>query len=113
MNIEQPCDKCLCSCWAVDKQMQKHIETIEIDEQGVRCPKGVHETEHNTIIMNMKIPQTKRNNTTIRWNITEETDWDAFNKKLEEKTSPMDYETLQKYIIETMEQTITRKTTET
>ena len=88
---------------------KKHIETIEIDEQGVRRPKGVHKTDHNTIIMNMRIPQRKKNCTTIRWNITEETDWDTSNTKLEEKTPPTDSEIPQKYIIQTMEQTITRK----
>ena len=60
VNRNKTEERSIIDYFLVDKQIQKHIETVEIDEQGVRRPKGVHETDHNTIIMNMKIIQTKK-----------------------------------------------------
>lgn len=92
-----------------ERTIARNIEYMEIDDKGIRRPSGLHETDHNTITMKIKIPSKKEKREITRWNIKETTNWEKYNEILQNKTTPENYEQLQDNIKKTLEEAIGKK----
>ena len=63
----------------------KSIQTLIIDEEGHLRVKGKHETDHNTILMSIKINDPREPTYRESWKTDNREGWKQFNKSIQEK----------------------------
>ena len=63
----------------------KSIQTLIIDEEGHLRVKGKHETDHNTILMSIKINDPREPTYRESWKTDNREGWKQFNKTVQEK----------------------------
>ena len=80
-----------------------------IDEEGNHRPKGIKETDHNTILVEMKIEIKKPIKKVTRWNIKEDTDWKKYNTIIQEPPNINTYEEFGQRINKALEATVGKK----
>ena len=83
-NRHNPNEKSVIDYILVDKEIENQIEEIIIDEIGIYRLKGRTESDHNTILMDIKINHTKRNKKTItKWNTGTRQEWKNYNELID------------------------------
>ena len=78
----------------VDKKMKRYMEEIQIDEEGNHRPKGKNETDHNTITVKFNISTKIKGKAKYVWDINKSTDWDLYNKLIENRETIKTYDDL-------------------
>ena len=58
------------------------ITTVIVDEEGHLRIKGKNETDHNTLLMTMKINDTRKPKYIKKWNLGNREGWKEFNDKV-------------------------------
>ena len=95
------------------QNIKPNIRRVEIDEEGIRRPKGKNETDHNTITVELDLKTRRSQKTITKWNITEETNWKLYNEILSEEPEITTYEEWENRIKEALLRTAGRKTIKT
>ena len=66
----------------VSPRIMSGINTVIVDEEGHLSIKGKNETDHNTLLMTMKINDTRKPKYIKKWNLGNKEGWKEFNKKV-------------------------------
>ena len=87
-----------------------------IDEEGTLRIRGKTESDHNTILMAIKVNNPRKREYITKWKLENKEGGNQFNKKIKEEInqselSKRDYEETERIIINTMEQTVGRQKT--
>ena len=96
--------------------IKRNTNSIIVDEEGIIRPKGKNETDHNTIVMKMKINNTRKKTYQERWNTNNQKGWEAFNKEIQKenekgKLQERDYKEIESTIKRILKNTIGKKKT--
>ena len=94
--------------------IERNTTSLIIDERGTLRIKGKKESDHNTILMAIKVNNPMKREHTTKWKLENKEGWNQFNKKIKEENnqselSKRDYEKTERIIINTMEQTVGRQ----
>ena len=92
-------------------QIASNIQTIIVDEEGILRIKGKNETDHNTIMMSLKINDARKPTFEEKWMLNNEKGWKKFNKTIQEaysknKINTNDCQKTEKDIIKILKETI-------
>lgn len=66
-------------------EIENAITSIIIDEEGAHRIKSKKESDHNTILMTIKINTPRMPQYTERWKLNNKEGWKEFNKKMEDE----------------------------
>ena len=66
----------------VSPRIMSGINTVIVDEEGHLGIKGKNETDHNTLLMTMKMNHTRKPKYIKKWNLGNKEGWKEFNKKV-------------------------------
>ena len=86
------------------------VKKIEIDEEGLRRPKGKNETDHNTILIEIDTKTRKSRKSITKWNISDETKWNMYNEALKAEPEVTTYEEWETRVKEALLKTVGTKT---
>ena len=96
--------------------IERNTTSLIIDKEGTLRIKGKKESDHNTILMAIKVNNPRKREYITKWKLENKEGWNQFNKKIKEKNnqselSKRDYEDTERTIIKTMEETVGRQKT--
>ena len=82
-----------------------------VDEEGIHRIKGKNETDHNTIMMSLRINDARKPTFEEKWMLNNKEGWKKFNKTIQEaysknKINTNDYQKTEKDIIKILKETI-------
>ena len=90
---------------------ERNTTSLTIDEEGTLRIKGKKESDHNTILMAIKVNNPRKREYITNWKLDNKEGWNQFNKKIKEENnqselSKQDYADTERIIIKTMEETV-------
>ena len=96
--------------------IERNTTSLIIDKEGTLRIKGKKESDHNTILMAIKVNNPRKREYITKWKLENKEGWNQFNKKIKEENnqselSKQDYEDTERTIIKTMEETVGRQKT--
>ena len=96
--------------------IERNTTSLIIDKEGTLRIKGKKESDHNTILMAIKVNNPRKREYITKWKLENKEGWNQFNKKIKEENnqselSKRDYEDTERTIIKTMEETVGRQKT--
>ena len=114
VNRKRPSEKSVIDYVITNQEGQDITYDLEIDEAGTKRLKNARsESDHNTITAKIRTASRKISKKKAeRWKINKESNWNAYNKKLEKLLDTQDksYHILEKAIVEALEESIGKKT---
>ena len=92
-------------------QIVRNIQTIIVDEEGNLRIKGKNKTDHNTIMMSLRIKDARKLTFEEKWMLNNKRGWKKFNKTIQKaysknKMNTNDYQKTEKDIIKILKETI-------
>ena len=96
--------------------IERNTTSLIIDKEGTLRIKEKKESDHNTILMAIKVNNPRKREYITKWKLENKEGWNQFNKKIKEENnqselSKRDYEDTERTIIKTMEETVGRQKT--
>ena len=64
------------------EQIARNIQSVIVDEEGNLRIRGKNETDHNTIVMSIRINDPRKPTSREKWNLKNEEGWTKFNKEI-------------------------------
>ena len=64
------------------KQIARNTQSVIVDEEGNLRIKGKNETDHNTIVMSIRINDPRKPTFREKWNLKNKEGWTKFNKEI-------------------------------
>ena len=114
VNRKRPSEKSVIDYIIANQEGQTITLDLEIDEKGTKRLKSTkNESDHNTITAKIKSANREITKKTVeRWKINNESNWERYNKKLEELLHNQDksYQTLEQAMTKAMEEGIGKRT---
>ena len=71
----------------ITQQISRYIKMITVDEEGNLRIKGKNETDHNTIIMSIKINDPRKPSFQEKWKLNNKEGWGKFNEAIKQAYS--------------------------
>ena len=98
----------------VSPRIKRGVATMIVDEEGHLRIKGENETDHNTILMTIKVNDARKPTYRTMWNLENKDGWKEFNNMIAENKNKQQitqgwYEEAEKRITNLLKQTIGKK----
>ena len=66
----------------ITEQIARNIQSVIVDDEGNLRIKGKNETDHNTIVMSIRINDPRKPTFREKWNLKNKDGWTKFNKAI-------------------------------
>ncbi len=113
VNRNNPEERSVIDYILTTPNIKKQVKDTYVDEKGDLRLKGKKETDHNTIITELKINTPRKKEFTTRWNTKNKEGWDKFNKEMNEMATTKEYDPsytkMEKTITQILKRTIGQK----
>ena len=81
VNRNDPSEKSMIDYIMMSAPITKNISSTMIDEEGAHRVKSKKKSDHNTILVNLKINDTRKPEFIEKWKLDNKDGWAQFNKK--------------------------------
>ncbi len=108
VNRNNPEERSVIDYILTTTNIKKQVKDTYVDEKGDLRLKGKRETDHNTIITELKINTPRKKEFTIRWTTKNKEGWDKFNKEMNEMRNKKEYDPSYGKMEETITQILKR-----
>ena len=108
VNRNNPSERSVIDYFLIRKSDESIITENSVDEEGAMRIRGVHESDHNTMTLTVRIPREKNNRIIKRWKLKNEKGWAEFNEIMNDidQNKLDDYSYFERTIIKTLEKTV-------
>ena len=93
VNRKKPEEKSMIDYMIVTPTIAKNTNSIIIDEEGAHRVRSKVESDHNTILMEVKINDPRTPEYIEKWKLNNQEGWNMFNQKMEEIASETEFST--------------------
>ena len=108
VNRRKTSEKSVIDYILTSTNIKNNITSMIIDEEGSLRITGKNQTDHNTLLMNMKINNPRKPTYRETWKLNNREGWKEFNQEMKKKKPSVEtqYNEIESKILDTMEKTV-------